>query len=60
VITFPVNNYYNDTEKLQKAQAWEKEWVTHREQTKRPCVWEAHTFAASIWTFILSINQHQI
>lgn len=27
VITFPVNNYYNDTEKLQRAQAWEKEWV---------------------------------
>lgn len=25
VITFPVNNYYNDTEKLQRAQAWEKE-----------------------------------
>lgn len=25
VITFPVSNYYNDTEKLQRAQAWEKE-----------------------------------
>lgn len=25
VITFPVNNYYNDTEKLQRAWAWEKE-----------------------------------
>uniref|UniRef100_A0A2K6FX77 NPC intracellular cholesterol transporter 1 n=1 Tax=Propithecus coquereli TaxID=379532 RepID=A0A2K6FX77_PROCO len=24
VITFPVSNYYNDTEKLQRAQAWEK------------------------------------
>lgn len=30
VITFPVNNYYNDTEKLQRAQAWESEWVAHR------------------------------
>lgn len=29
VITFPVNNYYNDTEKLQRAQAWEREWVAH-------------------------------
>lgn len=25
VITFPVNNYHNDTEKLQRAQAWERE-----------------------------------
>ncbi|XP_012518129.1 PREDICTED: Niemann-Pick C1 protein [Propithecus coquereli] len=25
VITFPVSNYYNDTEKLQRAQAWEKD-----------------------------------
>lgn len=25
VITFPVNNYYDDPEKLQRAQAWEKE-----------------------------------
>lgn len=25
VITFPVNNYYNDTEKLQRALAWERE-----------------------------------
>uniref|UniRef100_A0A8D0H7N3 NPC intracellular cholesterol transporter 1 n=1 Tax=Sphenodon punctatus TaxID=8508 RepID=A0A8D0H7N3_SPHPU len=27
VITFPVNNYYNDTEKLMKALAWEKEFI---------------------------------
>lgn len=25
VITFPVNNYYNDSRKLMKALAWEKE-----------------------------------
>lgn len=25
VMTFPVNNYHNDTEKLQRAQAWERE-----------------------------------
>lgn len=25
VITFPVNNYYNDSKKLMKALAWEKE-----------------------------------
>ncbi|XP_053252362.1 NPC intracellular cholesterol transporter 1 isoform X1 [Podarcis raffonei] len=28
VITFPVKNYYNDTEKLMKAQAWEKEFIS--------------------------------
>ncbi|XP_053105399.1 NPC intracellular cholesterol transporter 1 [Hemicordylus capensis] len=27
VITFPVTNYYNDTEKLMKALAWEKEFI---------------------------------
>ncbi|XP_067887182.1 NPC intracellular cholesterol transporter 1 isoform X2 [Heterodontus francisci] len=27
VITFPVNNYYNDTEKLNKALAWEKVFI---------------------------------
>ncbi|XP_061452973.1 NPC intracellular cholesterol transporter 1 [Rhineura floridana] len=27
VITFPVKNYYNDTEKLMKALAWEKEFI---------------------------------
>ncbi|XP_033855505.3 NPC intracellular cholesterol transporter 1-like [Acipenser ruthenus] len=27
VITFPVNNYHNNTEKLNKALAWEKEFV---------------------------------
>ncbi|KAM4687373.1 NPC intracellular cholesterol transporter 1 [Discoglossus pictus] len=28
VITFPVNNFHNDTEKLNKAKAWEKEFIT--------------------------------
>ncbi|XP_029446991.1 NPC intracellular cholesterol transporter 1 [Rhinatrema bivittatum] len=28
VITFPVNNYHNDTEKLNRALAWEKEFVS--------------------------------
>ncbi|XP_062986710.1 NPC intracellular cholesterol transporter 1 [Elgaria multicarinata webbii] len=27
VITFPVMNYYNDTDKLMKAQAWEQEFI---------------------------------
>ncbi|KAM7125801.1 NPC intracellular cholesterol transporter 1 isoform 2-T2 [Molossus nigricans] len=27
VITFLVNNYYNETEKLQRAQAWEREFI---------------------------------
>ncbi|NXO89412.1 NPC1 protein, partial [Certhia brachydactyla] len=27
VITFPVNNYYNDSKKLMKALAWEKEFI---------------------------------
>ncbi|XP_035285995.1 NPC intracellular cholesterol transporter 1 [Anguilla anguilla] len=27
VITFPVNNYHNDSEKLHKARAWEKEFI---------------------------------
>ncbi|NXP82275.1 NPC1 protein, partial [Ramphastos sulfuratus] len=27
VITFPVNNYYNDSRKLMKALAWEKEFI---------------------------------
>ncbi|XP_069076123.1 NPC intracellular cholesterol transporter 1 [Pleurodeles waltl] len=28
VITFPVNNYHNDTEKLNRALAWEKEFIS--------------------------------
>nr|DBA24360.1 TPA: hypothetical protein GDO54_012030 [Pyxicephalus adspersus] len=27
VITFPVNNYHNDTEKINKVRAWEKEFI---------------------------------
>uniref|UniRef100_H0XBD5 NPC intracellular cholesterol transporter 1 n=1 Tax=Otolemur garnettii TaxID=30611 RepID=H0XBD5_OTOGA len=36
VITFPVNNYYNDTEKLQRAQAWEKEFIDFVKNYKNP------------------------
>ncbi|EHH29220.1 Niemann-Pick C1 protein [Macaca mulatta] len=36
VITFPVNNYYNDTEKLQRAQAWEKEFINLVRNYKNP------------------------
>lgn len=31
VITFPVNNFHNDTEKINKARAWEKEFITFLE-----------------------------
>ncbi|EGV93491.1 Niemann-Pick C1 protein, partial [Cricetulus griseus] len=36
VITFPVSNYYNDTEKLQRAQAWEKEFIDFVKSYKNP------------------------
>ncbi|KAK7826859.1 hypothetical protein U0070_026455 [Myodes glareolus] len=36
VITFPVSNYYNDTEKLQRAQAWEKEFINFVKNYKNP------------------------
>ncbi|XP_007487676.1 NPC intracellular cholesterol transporter 1 isoform X1 [Monodelphis domestica] len=36
VITLPVNNYYNNTEKLQKAQAWEKEFINFVKNYKNP------------------------
>ncbi|XP_019509402.1 PREDICTED: Niemann-Pick C1 protein [Hipposideros armiger] len=36
VITFPVNNYYNDTEKLQRAQAWEREFINFVKNYKNP------------------------
>uniref|UniRef100_A0A8D0Q6J2 SSD domain-containing protein n=1 Tax=Sus scrofa TaxID=9823 RepID=A0A8D0Q6J2_PIG len=36
VITFPVNNYYNDTEKLQRAQAWESEFINFVKNYKNP------------------------
>ncbi|XP_004465177.1 NPC intracellular cholesterol transporter 1 [Dasypus novemcinctus] len=36
VITFPVNNYYNDTEKLQRAQAWEREFINFVKKYKNP------------------------
>ncbi|XP_033613302.1 NPC intracellular cholesterol transporter 1 [Fukomys damarensis] len=36
VITFPVNNYYNDPKKLQRAQAWEKEFINFVSNYKNP------------------------
>ncbi|XP_043844297.1 NPC intracellular cholesterol transporter 1 isoform X1 [Dromiciops gliroides] len=36
VITLPVNNYYNNTEKLQRAQAWEKEFISFVKNYKNP------------------------
>uniref|UniRef100_A0A8C3YDN5 NPC intracellular cholesterol transporter 1 n=1 Tax=Catagonus wagneri TaxID=51154 RepID=A0A8C3YDN5_9CETA len=36
VITFPVSNYYNDTEKLQRAQAWESEFINFVKNYKNP------------------------
>ncbi|KYO48265.1 NPC intracellular cholesterol transporter 1 [Alligator mississippiensis] len=36
VITFPVNNYYNDTQKLMKALAWEKEFINFVRNYQNP------------------------
>ncbi|NXI48532.1 NPC1 protein, partial [Galbula dea] len=36
VITFPVNNYYNDSRKLMKALAWEKEFINFLKNYKNP------------------------
>ncbi|KAI4905204.1 hypothetical protein NFI96_011036 [Prochilodus magdalenae] len=36
VITFPVNNYLNDTEKLGKALAWEKEFISFMKNYSNP------------------------
>ncbi|XP_074056173.1 NPC intracellular cholesterol transporter 1-like [Macrotis lagotis] len=36
VITLPVNNYYNNTEKLQRALAWEKEFISFVKNYKNP------------------------
>ncbi|XP_028924174.1 NPC intracellular cholesterol transporter 1 isoform X1 [Ornithorhynchus anatinus] len=36
VITFPVNNYHNDTEKLRRAEAWEKEFIRFVRDYKDP------------------------
>ncbi|XP_037364629.1 NPC intracellular cholesterol transporter 1 [Talpa occidentalis] len=48
VITFPVNNYYNDTEKLQKAQAWEKEFINFVKNYKNPNLTISFTAERSI------------
>ncbi|XP_042299315.1 NPC intracellular cholesterol transporter 1-like [Sceloporus undulatus] len=36
VITFPVQNYYNDTDKLMKALAWEKEFINFVKNYSNP------------------------
>ncbi|KFP51725.1 Niemann-Pick C1 protein, partial [Cathartes aura] len=36
VITFPVNNYYNDSRKLMKALAWEKEFINFLKSYDNP------------------------
>ncbi|MEE6464214.1 hypothetical protein FKM82_006214 [Ascaphus truei] len=36
VITFPVNNFHNDTEKLNKAKAWEKAFISFVENYTNP------------------------
>ncbi|XP_048662393.1 NPC intracellular cholesterol transporter 1 isoform X1 [Marmota marmota marmota] len=48
VITFPVNNYYNDTEKLQRAQAWEKEFINFVKNYKNPNLTISFTTERSI------------
>ncbi|XP_066209531.1 NPC intracellular cholesterol transporter 1 isoform X1 [Saccopteryx leptura] len=48
VITFPVNNYYNDTEKLQRAQAWEREFINFVKNYKNPNLTISFTAERSI------------
>ncbi|CAD7674962.1 unnamed protein product [Nyctereutes procyonoides] len=48
VITFPVNNYYNDTEKLQRAQAWEKEFINFVKNYENPNLTISFTTERSI------------
>ncbi|KAM9308837.1 NPC intracellular cholesterol transporter 1 [Gastrophryne carolinensis] len=36
VITFPVNNFHNDTEKINRARAWEKEFIRFLENYNNP------------------------
>ncbi|XP_037661477.1 NPC intracellular cholesterol transporter 1 [Choloepus didactylus] len=48
VITFPVNNYYNNTEKLQRAQAWEREFINFVKNYKNPNLTISFTAERSI------------
>ncbi|XP_012371151.1 Niemann-Pick C1 protein [Octodon degus] len=48
VITFPVSNYYDDLEKLQRAQAWEKEFIHFVRNYKNPNLTIAFTSERSI------------
>ncbi|XP_010585114.1 NPC intracellular cholesterol transporter 1 isoform X1 [Loxodonta africana] len=48
VITFPVNNYYNDTEKLQRAQAWEREFINFVKNYENPNLTISFTAERSI------------
>ncbi|KAI5940186.1 NPC intracellular cholesterol transporter 1 [Manis javanica] len=48
VITFPVNNYYNDTEKLLRTQAWEREFINFVKNYKNPNLTISFTAERSI------------
>ncbi|XP_042636184.1 NPC intracellular cholesterol transporter 1 [Orycteropus afer afer] len=48
VITFPVNNYYNDTEKLQRALAWEREFINFVKNYENPNLTISFTTERSI------------
>ncbi|EPQ13409.1 Niemann-Pick C1 protein [Myotis brandtii] len=48
VMTFPVNNYYNDMEKLQRAQAWEREFINFVKNYKNPNLTISFTAERSI------------
>ncbi|XP_024894322.1 NPC intracellular cholesterol transporter 1 isoform X4 [Pteropus alecto] len=48
VITFLVNNYYNNTEKLQRAQAWEREFINFVKNYKNPNLTISFTAERSI------------
>ncbi|XP_062836513.1 NPC intracellular cholesterol transporter 1 [Anolis carolinensis] len=48
VITFPVQNYYNDTEKLNKALAWEEEFIKFVKNYSNPNLTISFTTERSI------------
>ncbi|KAH0617771.1 hypothetical protein JD844_016346 [Phrynosoma platyrhinos] len=48
VITFPVQNYYNDTDKLMKALAWEKEFINFVKNYSNPNLTISFTAERSI------------
>ncbi|XP_055993909.1 NPC intracellular cholesterol transporter 1 isoform X2 [Sorex fumeus] len=48
VMTFPVNNYYNDTEKLRRTEAWEREFINFVRNYKHPNLTISFTAERSI------------